>query len=52
MVTLDLEHSDEIFNQIIYEQLLQLKSLLKNNYLSEVIFDDHFELDNGKIIHT
>ena len=51
MVTLDLEHSDEIFNQIIYEQLLQLKSLLKNNYLSEVIFDDHFELDNGKIIH-
>ena len=22
MVTLDLEHSDEIFNQIIYEQLL------------------------------
>ena len=51
MLTLDLEHSDEIFNQIIYEQLIQLKSLLKNNYLSEVIFDDHFELDNGKIIH-
>lgn len=50
MVCLDLEHSDELMNLLYYDQLLSLKSLLEAE-LPEVIFDDAYELENGKIIH-
>lgn len=51
MVSLDLEHPDEIANELLYEQLLSLKTILTEEYLSEVIFHDSYELDNRKIIH-
>lgn len=51
MVCLDLEHNDEIANQLLYDQLLSLKTILTNEYLPEVIYDDSYELDNGKVIH-
>lgn len=51
MVVLDLEHSEDIFNDVLYDQLLSLKAILTSEYLPEVIYDDRFELDNGKIIH-
>jgi hypothetical protein len=50
-VALDLEHSEEIFNEVLYDQLLSLKAILTSEYLPEIIYDDRFELDNGKIIH-
>ena len=50
MVCLDIEHSDELMNLLYYDQLLSLKSLLEAE-LPEVIFDDAYELENGKIIH-
>ena len=49
-VCLDIEHSDELMNLLYYDQLLSLKSLLEAE-LPEVIFDDTYELENGKIIH-
>lgn len=51
MVCLDLEHNDEIANELLYDQLLSLKTILTEQYLPEVIYDDRYELDNGKIIH-
>ncbi|MFD2567433.1 DUF4268 domain-containing protein [Pseudotenacibaculum haliotis] len=51
MVCLDLEHNDEIANQLLYDQLLSLKTILTNEYLPEVIYDDSYELDSGKVIH-
>ncbi len=51
MVCLDLEHPDEIANELLYDQLLALKNLLETDYLPEVIFDNSYELENGKIIH-
>ncbi len=51
MVCLDLEHNDEIANQLLYDQLLSLKTILTNEYLPEIIYDDSYELDNGKVIH-
>lgn len=50
MVCLDIEHPDEIANELLYEQLLSLKTILTEEYLPEIIFDSTYELDNGKII--
>jgi len=51
MVSLDIEHTDDIANELLYDQLLSLKTILTDEFLSEVIFDDSYELDNGKIIY-
>lgn len=50
MVCLDLEHPDEIANELLFEQLLSLKNILEEQFLPEIIFDKSYELDNGKII--
>ena len=50
-VALDLEHPEEIFNQVLYDQLLSLKKILVLEYLPTVIFEDRFASENGKIIH-
>lgn len=49
-VCLDFEHLDEIANELLYDQLLSLKTILETEYLPEVIYHDNFELDNRKII--
>ena len=49
MVSLDIETPDEVANLLYYDQMLSLKTLLESE-LPEVIFDDSFELNNGKII--
>tara|TARA_R110002073_G_scaffold14554_1_gene59238 strand:+ start:8580 stop:9020 length:441 start_codon:yes stop_codon:yes gene_type:complete len=51
MVCLDIEHSDEISNELLYDQLLSLKTILTDEFLPEIIFDNSYELENGKIIH-
>ena len=50
MVALDIEHLDEIYNELLFEQIQSLKNILTQEYLSDVIFDNHYELDSGKII--
>lgn len=50
LVCLDIEHTDEIANELLYDQLLSLKSILENEYLPEVIFEENHELESGKII--
>ena len=52
MICLDIEHSDEIANEILYDQILSLKNILIQEYLPEVIFDGSYELENGKIAST
>jgi hypothetical protein len=51
MVVLDIEHPDEINNQLLFEQLQSIKTILTEQFLPEVIFDNNYELDSGKIIH-
>ena len=50
LVCLDIENPDEVVNLLYYDQLLSLKTLLESEF-PEVIFDDTYELENGKIIH-
>lgn len=49
MICLDLEHPDELMNLLYYDQLLSLKTLLETE-LPNIIYNDMYELENGKII--
>ncbi|CAA0179907.1 DUF4268 domain-containing protein [Tenacibaculum maritimum] len=48
-VCLDIEHFDEVANELLYDQMLSLRALLETE-IPEVIYDAAFVLDNGKII--
>lgn len=50
MVCLDIEHSEEIANELLFDQMLSLKTLLENE-MPEVIFDNSYKLESGKQIH-
>lgn len=51
MVCLDIESYDKAKNELLFEQLLELKSILLEEYLPEVIFDENYTLESGKTIH-
>ncbi len=51
MVCLDIESQDTIKNQLLFEQLLALKSILVETYIPDVLFDKNYTLENGKIIY-
>lgn len=50
MVCLDIEHPEEIANELLFDQMISLKVLLETE-IPEVIFDNAYELESGKIIH-
>lgn len=50
MVSLDIDHSDLAVRIALWEKILSLESIMKNDYLPEVIFNDSLILDNGKEI--
>jgi hypothetical protein len=50
MVCLDIEHPEDIANELLYDQIISLKALLEAE-LPEVIFNDAYELESRKIIH-
>ncbi|WP_340202769.1 DUF4268 domain-containing protein [Ascidiimonas sp. W6] len=50
MVILAIECVDIEKRMYYYEKLVSLKSILKNEYLPEVIFEEDYYLDNGKEI--
>jgi len=50
MVVLDLESSDAIKNELLYDQIVALKTILTNEYLPEIILDNNYELETGKRI--
>ena len=51
LVVLDIEQPDEINNELLFEQLQSLKTILENEFLPEIIFDSEYLLESGKIIH-
>ncbi|WP_339884260.1 DUF4268 domain-containing protein [Polaribacter vadi] len=50
MVCLDIDHPEAIANELLFDQMISLKVLLETE-LPEVIFDNAYELESGKIIH-
>lgn len=50
MVCLDIEHPEDIANELLFDQMVSLKILLETE-IPDVIFDANYELESGKIIH-
>ena len=49
-VSIDLESLDEVMRQYYFEKLQSLQTILKEDYLPEVVFAEDFVLENGKVI--
>lgn len=50
MVSIDVEHRDLAVRIELWEKLISLQSILKEDYLPEVHFEDSFVLENQKEI--
>ena len=51
LVCLDIDSADAIKNELLWDQMVALKSVIVSDYLPEAIFDDSYELENGKRIY-
>ena len=51
MVCLDIESYDKTKNELLFEQILDIKSNLLEDYLPDAVFDELYPLENGKLIH-
>lgn len=49
-VSIDLDSPDEVMRQYYFEKFQSLKSILKEDYLPEIIFAEEYELENAKVI--
>ena len=47
MVCLDIDSTDAIKNELLWDQMVALKSVIAAEYLPDVIFDDSYVLENG-----
>jgi hypothetical protein len=50
MVSLDIDAEDELIRAYYFEKIQSLRTILKSEYLPEVILDEEFELPEGKIV--
>lgn len=50
MVSLDIYDSDELVKAYYYEKLISLKQVLITEYLPDAIFEESYELPEGKTI--
>jgi len=51
LVCLDIESTYKTKNELLFLQVLELKNILSEDYLPDIIFDELYMLDSGKIIH-
>ena len=49
-VTLDIEPNYESKRELLYQQVVALKTVLTEEYIPEIIFDENHTLETGKII--
>lgn len=50
LVCLDIESNDTIKNQLLFEQMEALKTILTTEFFPNIIYDNNYQLENGKII--
>lgn len=50
MVSLDVSDEDELVRAYYFEKLQALQNLLETDYIPEIIFDENYELPEGKMI--
>ncbi len=49
-VSIDIELYDEFIKAYYYEKFVSLKGIITSKYLPDIIYDEYYKLDNGKII--
>jgi|SRR5690554_474021 len=49
-VALEIEPKDVEKRKIYYEKIVSLKNILENEYLKDVVFEQDYYLENGKVI--
>ncbi|KZS41168.1 hypothetical protein AWE51_23755 [Aquimarina aggregata] len=50
LVSIDVETYDEIIKEYYYDKLVSLKNILISEYISDIIYDQNYQLDNEKVI--
>ncbi|QED36737.1 DUF4268 domain-containing protein [Antarcticibacterium arcticum] len=49
-VSLDVSSGDEVIRAYYYEKMCMLKNILLTEYLPDAIFEEHYDLPEGKVI--
>lgn len=49
-VTLDIEPKDEEKRKIYFEKIESLRTILRDEFLPDAVFERHFHLETGKVI--
>ncbi|WP_081212498.1 DUF4268 domain-containing protein [Salegentibacter sediminis] len=49
-VSLDITDPDALVRAYYFEKLLSLKRIITNEYLPDAVFEEHYELPEGKVI--
>ena len=49
-VSIDIEHRDARLRKIYFQKIESLKIILEQDYIQNLVFDEHYTLDNHKII--
>ncbi|WP_106794901.1 DUF4268 domain-containing protein [Aquimarina sp. Aq78] len=49
-VSIDIEPYDEIIKAYYYDKLISLKNILTTEFVEDIIYEQFYELDNGKIV--
>lgn len=49
-VLIDIEHRSQELRTVYFEKIVSLKSILEENYLKDLVFEENYTLENGKTI--
>lgn len=49
-VSLEIGSNDEVIREYYYEKLESLRTIVKEDYLPEIIYEKDYLLDNGKVV--
>jgi len=50
LVSIDIEHDDEVYRAYYFDKLISLKSILQQEVSPDIILDDSYVLESGKQI--
>jgi hypothetical protein len=50
VVSIDITHDDAFYRDYYYDKLLSLKNIMLEEVSNDLIFDEHYSLESGRII--
>lgn len=49
-VSIDIESYDSLIKAYYYDKFIALKNILTSEYIDDITFDEHYQLENEKVI--